>query len=73
MLDAVDKAGVIHMVAFNYRRTPAVQFAPATDDEGSIGEVRNFRGTYLQDWSADPNGRFPGASRSPSPVRRFPG
>jgi predicted dehydrogenase len=56
MLDAVDKAGVIHMVAFNYRRTPAVQFARQLIDEGSIGEVRNFRGTYLQDWSADPNG-----------------
>ena len=27
MLDAVEKAGVIHMVAFNYRRTPAVALA----------------------------------------------
>ena len=27
MLDAVKKAGVIHMVAFNYRRTPAVALA----------------------------------------------
>jgi len=24
-------------------------------EEGAIGEILNFRGTYLQDWSADPN------------------
>ena len=55
MLDAVRKAGVIHMVAFNYRRTPAVALARKYIDEGRIGEIRNFRGTYLQDWSADPD------------------
>ena len=27
MVEAVDRAGVIHMVAFNYRRTPAVVLA----------------------------------------------
>ena len=27
MQDAVEKAGVTHMVAFNYRRTPAVALA----------------------------------------------
>jgi predicted dehydrogenase len=56
MLDAVKKAGVIHMVAFNYRRTPAVALARRYIDEGRIGQILNFRGTYLQDWSADPNG-----------------
>lgn len=55
MLDAVRKAGVIHMVAFNYRRTPAVALARKYIEEGRIGEIRNFRGTYLQDWSADPD------------------
>lgn len=55
MLDAVTKAGVKHMVAFNYRRTPAVALAKKFIDEGKIGKVLNFRGTYLQDWSADPN------------------
>jgi predicted dehydrogenase len=55
MLDAVRKAGVIHMVAFNYRRTPAVALAKKYIEEGRIGEIRNFRGTYLQDWSADPD------------------
>lgn len=55
MLDAAEKAGVIHMVAFNYRRTPAVTLARKLIVDGRIGEIRNFRGTYLQDWSADPN------------------
>ncbi|KRB31229.1 MULTISPECIES: Gfo/Idh/MocA family protein [Mesorhizobium] len=55
MLDAVNKAGVIHMVAFNYRRTPAVALARQYIEEGRIGTILNFRGTYLQDWSADPD------------------
>lgn len=56
MYEAVKQAGVIHMVAFNYRRTPAVALAKKFIEEGAIGKIRNFRGTYLQDWSADPNG-----------------
>jgi predicted dehydrogenase len=55
MRDAVVRAGVVHMVAFNYRRTPAVALARKLIDEGAIGRVRNFRGTYLQDWSNDPD------------------
>ncbi|MGH2762275.1 MAG: Gfo/Idh/MocA family protein [Thermoleophilaceae bacterium] len=55
MRDAVVAAGVTHMVAFNYRRTPAVALARKLIDEGAIGAVRNFRGTYLQDWSNDPD------------------
>lgn len=54
MYEAVKKAGVVNMVAFNYRRTPAVALAKKYIEEGAIGEIRNFRGTYLQDWSADP-------------------
>lgn len=56
MAAAVKKAGVIHMVAFNYRRTPAVALAKKYIEEGRIGKILNFRGTYLQDWSADPDG-----------------
>ncbi len=56
MAEAVRQAGVIHMVAFNYRRTPAVALAKKYIDEGRIGRILNFRGTYLQDWSADENG-----------------
>ena len=56
MLDAVNGASSIHMVAFNYRRTPAVALAKKLIEEGRIGTILNFRGTYLQDWSADPDG-----------------
>jgi predicted dehydrogenase len=56
MAAAVKKAGVIHMVAFNYRRTPAVALAKKYIEGGRIGKILNFRGTYLQDWSADPDG-----------------
>lgn len=55
MFNAVKKAGVVNTLAFNYRRTPAVSLAKKFIDEGAIGKVINFRGTYLQDWSADPS------------------
>lgn len=55
MYEAAAAAGTVNMVAFNYRRTPAVALAKRYIDEGAIGQVLNFRGTYLQDWSADPD------------------
>jgi len=55
MVEAVQRGGIVHMVAFNYRRTPAVALAKRYLEEGSLGRVLSFRGTYLQDWSADPN------------------
>ncbi len=55
MLDAVTAANVRNMLAFNYRRTPAVQLAHKFIQEGAIGKILTFRGTYLQDWSASPD------------------
>lgn len=55
MYEAAQRNDGVHMVAFNYRRTPAVAMARKLIEEGAIGAVRNFRGTYLQDWSADPS------------------
>lgn len=54
MLKAVEKAGVKHMVGFNYRRVPAVGLAKKMIEEGKIGEIYHFRATYLQDWIVDP-------------------
>lgn len=54
MLDAVRGAGVRHMVNFNYRRAPAVALAKKMIADGLIGEVRQYRATYLQDWLVDP-------------------
>ncbi len=55
MYQAAKENNVTTLVAFNYRRTPAVQLAKKYIEEGAIGEILDFRGTYLQDWSADPN------------------
>ncbi|SHE59839.1 Gfo/Idh/MocA family protein [Alkalibacter saccharofermentans] len=55
MLKAAKLSGVVNMLAFNYRRTPAITLAKKFIDEGAIGNILTFRGTYLQDWSADPN------------------
>jgi predicted dehydrogenase len=55
MYEAARKSNSVNMVAFNYRRTPAVALAKKYIEEGSIGRIINFRATYLQDWSADPN------------------
>jgi predicted dehydrogenase len=55
MLQAAQKAGVVHMVCHNYRRIPAVMLAKRLIEEGRLGTLRHFRGTYLQDWIVDPN------------------
>jgi predicted dehydrogenase len=55
MVEAVERAGVVNMTAFNYRRTPAVGLARKYIQEGAIGRILSFRGTYLQDWSAHPD------------------
>jgi predicted dehydrogenase len=50
MLDAVEKAGVKHMVAFNYRFVPAIRLARNIIDSGALGQIYHFRGVYLQEW-----------------------
>ncbi|MFD0470451.1 Gfo/Idh/MocA family protein [Nonomuraea thailandensis] len=42
------------MVAFNYRRVPAIALARRFVEEGRIGEIRHVRAQYLQDWIVDP-------------------
>ncbi|WP_146443198.1 Gfo/Idh/MocA family protein [Botrimarina colliarenosi] len=58
MLAAVREAGVRHMVNFNYRRCPAVSLARQMVEAGEIGEVRQWRATYLQDWLVDPESPY---------------
>ncbi|UVI31379.1 Gfo/Idh/MocA family protein [Paenibacillus spongiae] len=55
MLEAAEKAGVKHMVGFNYRFAPAVQLAKKLISEGRIGTINHFRGFFLQDWIVDPS------------------
>ena len=53
MLDAVESAGVKHMVAFNYRFVPAVQQARKLIESGALGQIYHWRAVYLQEWGMD--------------------
>jgi predicted dehydrogenase len=55
MLDAVKKAGVVHMICHNYRFAPAVQFAKQLIAQGRLGKIYHIRATFLQDWLMDPD------------------
>ncbi len=57
MLDAVQEADICHMVAFNYRRAPALALAKQLIDAGKIGKIHHFNAVYYQDWLIDP--QFP--------------
>lgn len=58
MLDAVVKAGVVHMVAHNYRFVPAIRLAYDLIQSGKLGEIYHFRAVYLQEWIMDPDFPF---------------
>ena len=47
MVEAVKASGVKNQLAFNYRRLPAVVLAKKFIDEGAIGEIVTYRGSYL--------------------------
>jgi predicted dehydrogenase len=47
MLEAAEKAHVKHMTGFNYRFVPAIALAKEMVDNGSIGKVYYFKGSYL--------------------------
>ena len=56
MADAAADAsarGVVSMVGFNYRRMPALALARRIIADGRLGEIRQVRASYLQDWLAD--------------------
>lgn len=47
--------GVFAMVGFTNRRVPAIALAKRMIAEGRIGEPRQVRAAYQQDWIVDPN------------------
>ena len=56
MVDAARAArltGVQSMIGFNYRRVPALALARQLIADGRLGEVRQVRASYLQDWLTD--------------------
>ncbi|WP_101295862.1 Gfo/Idh/MocA family protein [Halegenticoccus soli] len=62
MDSAARRSDALAGVAFNYRYVPAIQLAKRMTDAGDFGDIRRFRGQYLQGWSADPN--FPWSWRN---------
>ncbi|PRY69373.1 putative dehydrogenase [Glaciihabitans tibetensis] len=56
MADAAARArsrGVVAMVGFTYRRVPAATLARDLVAAGRVGEIRQVRASYRQDWLAD--------------------
>jgi predicted dehydrogenase len=54
----VEKSGVISIVGFNYLKNPAQAFARQLIASGEIGEITLFRGTFDQDFLANPDVPF---------------
>jgi predicted dehydrogenase len=54
MLDAAQRAQVVHMCAFNYRFFPAIRLARQLIEQGEIGEILHFRSRFLLGSAADP-------------------
>jgi predicted dehydrogenase len=55
MCKAVEKAGVMNTVWYNYRRVPAVTLAKNLVAEGRLGRVFHYRANFLQDWTISPD------------------
>jgi len=53
MVEAANASDAQAGCAFNYRYLPAVAHIEQLVSDGVIGDVRHFRGTYLQDFQAD--------------------
>ncbi len=54
MTKAAEATGVVNMVAYNYIRTPASQYARQLIAEGAIGDITWFRGEHTEDFYSDP-------------------
>ena len=55
MAAAADAAGVANMVAYNYIRTPASQYARQLIADGALGQLTWFRCEHTEDFHADPD------------------
>jgi len=54
MVAKAEATGVANMVAYNYVRTPATEYARKLIGDGVIGDVTWFRGEHTEDFLADP-------------------
>jgi len=51
--DAAKRAGIRHMLAFNFRFVPAIALARKLVQDGVVGHVYHFRGQFLGNWFLD--------------------
>jgi predicted dehydrogenase len=54
LVELAEAAGVVHCTNFMARFYPLVQQARSLAQEGSLGEIWNVHGSYLQDWLLRP-------------------
>ena len=54
MVAAAEASGAANMVAYNYIRTPASQYARQLVSTGALGQITWFRGEHTEDFHADP-------------------
>jgi predicted dehydrogenase len=52
----VEEAGVMSMIGLMYRHVPVVEYAKELIAAGELGEITHYRGFFLADYAADPNG-----------------
>lgn len=55
MAETARESAALAGIAFNYRFLPAIRAAKSLVESGEFGEIRQFRGRYLQDWLVDPD------------------
>jgi predicted dehydrogenase len=53
---AVQAAGVVSGVGYNYRWAPLVQYARKLIQDGTLGQITNYRGMFLSTYGSDPMG-----------------
>ncbi len=54
LLAAVERTGLVHMVAFTFRFVPALRYLKRLVGEGHFGEIRHWRLSYFTDFMLDP-------------------
>jgi predicted dehydrogenase len=69
MARAASGAAVMSACGFNYRFVPAIRLLKELIDDGGLGNIRHYRGLYLQDWLSN-NHDWPGQAGG-SAVRDF--
>ena len=62
LYEAATRAGVKHLVCFNYRFFPAVRLAWELVHAGELGELYQARFRYSQQWRTDPSAPLPSSA-----------